>query len=57
VEQQQIVTQHNVIDLSLLDDDDDVEYDGKPAASSLPATTIVTVAPPFDPVVNLELWL
>jgi len=45
VEQQQIVTQHDVIEMLLLDDDDDVKYDGKPAASSVPASTIVTVAP------------
>jgi len=54
VEQKQIVTQHNVIDLSLLDDDVDPEDDGKPAASPVPTSTIVTVAPPFVPVVKVE---
>jgi len=56
VEQKQIVTQHDVIDLLLLDDDDDVdsEDDGKPVASPVPASTIATVPPPFVLVVKVE---
>ena len=54
MEQKQIVTQHDVIDLSLLDDDVDIEDDGKPAASPVPAPTVVTVALPFVPVVKVE---
>jgi len=37
-----------------LDDDVDPEDDGKPVASPVPAPTVVTVAPPFVPVVKVE---